>query len=163
MTDPVPGMRIARDGKHVLQFTAAVIGAATSSRPGVQRWSELALYRLAPGQYLVAKVGRSTVAHRPDCRHANPRRMVTYLEAGEEGAVRRSQCPECRPNVGNDMDPHTLLEASRYTVLQAHSAEGLVDMLTEGRHVLPEIVSEVLKQASKYDREIAGIYERSPS
>lgn len=155
------GMRTVRDGKRVLRFTAQVVGSVTSSRPGVPRWSELAVYRLQPGQYLVSKVGRSTVAHLPSCAHANPRRMKSYIEAGEEGAVHRTACPECHPAVGDDMDPHTLLEASRHTVLQAHSAEGLVELLSENRPVLPEIVAELLKQVSKNDTAVAELFERS--
>lgn len=153
--------RVVRDGKRVLRFNAEVIGATTSKRPGAPRWSELVVYRLRPGQYLVAKVGRSTMAHLPSCRHANPRRMRPYVEAAEEGLVHRTPCPECQPECGDGMDPQTLLEPSRFTVLQAHSAESLVAVLAEGRDTLPEIVSEVLKQASKHDRAVADLYERS--
>lgn len=159
MTELLP--RTVRDGKRVLRFNAEVIGAATSARPGAARWSELVIYRLQPSQYLVSKVGRSTVAHRPTCAHANPRRMRRYVEAAEEGLVHRNPCPECQPEVGDAMDPQTLLEPSRFTVLQAHSAVALVAMLTEGRDALPEIVSEVLKQASKCDKVVADLYERS--
>jgi hypothetical protein len=153
--------RVVQDGKRVLKFNAAVIGAATSERPGAPRWSELTIYRLPGGVYLVAKVGRSTVAHTPTCEHANPRRMRTFMEAQDEGLVHRMPCPECRPAVGDAMDPQTLLEPSRYTVLQAQSPESLVEVLCEGRDTLPEIVAEVLRQASKNDGAVAALYERS--
>jgi hypothetical protein len=55
--------------------------------------------------------------------------MVSWLEAGEEGRVRRSPCVECRPVIGDDMDPHTMLEATRYSARSAPDAEALLAML----------------------------------
>jgi hypothetical protein len=151
-------VRTVRDGKNVLRFHAEVLGDGTSERLGVPRWSELTVYRLGDRQYLVSKVGRSTLAHRPECSHANPRRMLAYAVARDEALVRRTACPECQPAVDNTMDPHTLLEATRYTVLQAHSPEQLIEVLVEGRTVLPEIVQDVMRQVCKSDTEVAQLW-----
>lgn len=146
--------RTVRHGAQVLRFQGALLGAASSTRPGAARWSELTVYRLANGNYIIAKVGRSTVAHLESCRRADADRMVRWIEAGEEGRVRRVPCPECQPEVGDRMDPLTLLETSRYTVLQAHNPEDLYQALrgtraTEGRP--PVVVSEVLRQVANHD------------
>lgn len=58
--------------------------------------------------------------------------MRVWLEAGEEGRVRRVPCLECQPPVGDDMDPHTMLECSMHRVLQAWSPQTLAQILLDG-------------------------------
>lgn len=109
-----------------------MLASATSARPGVRRWTELVVYRVVDGTYLLSKVGRSQLAHRPDCARVN-RWMVTWSTAGEEARVRRYPCPECAPEVGDRMDPHTVLETTRMTALLAQDTEQLIDVLLAGR------------------------------
>ncbi len=148
-----------RSGDRILEFPAAVIGTATSGRPGVARWTELTVYRLPSGHYVVSKVGRSTIAHRPDCWRVNPRKMRTWLEAGDEGKVRRVPCLECGPAVGDQMDPQTFLECTRYTVLQARDPESLAKTLLQGRpgdapqpvSQLTGVTAEIIRQVRAHD------------
>jgi len=98
----------------------------------VYRWTELVAYRVVDGSYLLSKVGRSQLAHRPECDRVN-RWMVTWSTAGEEARVRRVPCPECAPEVGDRMDPHTVLEATRLTALVAQDIPELTDLLLAGR------------------------------
>lgn len=160
------GLRTVVDGKATLRFNAEVIGASTSERAGVPRWSELVVYKLAGGQYLISKVGHSTVAHRPTCEKANPRTMRSIGQLRGEVPVRRTPCTLCWPDVGNEIDLRTLMEADRHSVLQAHDARAVVQTLTNGRveSDLPELVLEVLRQACKNDPEIAPAWAstRSP-
>ena len=121
------------------------------------------VYGLGDQQYVVAKIGRSTLVHRPECIKANPRTMLPYAEARKEALVRRTACPECLPAVDHSMDPHTLLEATRYTKLQARGAQQLIDILLGGRADPAEIIQEVLRQVCKNDVDVADIYERSRS
>lgn len=109
-----------------------MLATATTARPGAPRWAEVTVYRLQSGQYVVYRVGRSTVAHRPDCLRVDSRRMRVWLEAEDEGRVRRVPCLECQPAVGNSMDPHTMLECSMHRVLQAWSPSTLAQILLEG-------------------------------
>lgn len=162
MTLPVL-LRSARDGAQWLQFRAAVLAAATTARPGAARWTELTVYRLPRtqdeqpplGGYVVAKVGRSQVAHRPNCAMTKHRTMPTFLDAGEEATVRRSPCMLCMPEVGDGMDPHTLLEPSRYSVLQARDPEALWAVLLTGRHGeinrVTGTVAEIIRQIRAAD------------
>lgn len=55
--------------------------------------------------------------------------MVRYLDAADEGRVRRVPCPECNPPVGDAMDPMTMLETSRWSVVQAADPAGLFEVL----------------------------------
>lgn len=144
-------LRTVRDGQRVLRFQADVLAAASSHRPGVLRWSEIVIYRLAGGQYVISKVGRSVVAHRPDCSKVYPD-MPTWLEAGEEAQVHRTGCLECLPEVGDQMDPQTVLEAQRYTVLRAGTPAELQDVLTLRKvGPLPRLVRDVLDRVAASD------------
>lgn len=136
-------LRTVRNGREILRFEAEVVAAATSQRPGVQRWSELVVYQLASGQYVISKIGRSVLAHRPDCLLVTDE-MVSWLEAEEEAKVHRYPCLECLPEVGNRMDPQTMLEPSRYTVLRARDGEELRSVLTQGREHLPSIIRKLI-------------------
>lgn len=154
MTPSLP-VRTVRDGTRVMRFAADVLATASSHRPGVMRWSELVIYRLADGQYVISKVGRTVVAHRPECSRVYPD-MPTWLEAGEEAQVHRIGCLECLPEVGDQMDPQTVLEAQRYTVLRAKDPANLQAALADGRTgQLPRLVRDVLTQVQARDEAFA--------
>jgi hypothetical protein len=114
------------------------------------RWSELIVYRLPSKQYVVSKIGRSLVAHKPECGRVYDD-MPTWLEAGEEARIRRVPCLECQPLVGDAMDPQTVLEATRYTVLQARDPEQLFQALHNRSGRPAAIVNDVLVQVRSND------------
>jgi hypothetical protein len=144
-------IRTVRDKDRVLRFEAEVLATATSKRPGAVRWSELVVYRLPSQQYVISKIGRSVLAHRPDCYRVYPD-MPTWLEAGEEAQVHREPCAECLPVVGSGMDPQTVLEATRYTVLQARDPENLYRALHNKRGRTAGIVEDILQQLTVRDQ-----------
>ncbi len=147
-------IRTVRDGTKVLRFEADVLATATSKRAGAPRWSELVVYRLPSNAYVISKIGRSLIAHRPECVRVYPD-MPTWLEAGEEATVHRVPCLECLPVVGDQMDPQTVLEATRYTVLRARDPQQLYQALLGRTRRLPAIVSEVIKQVQTTDEAFA--------
>lgn len=138
-------IRTVRNGREILRFEAQVVAAATSQRPGVMRWSELVVYQLPSNQYVISKIGRSVLAHRPECVLVTDE-MVPWLEAEEEALVHRYPCLVCTPLVGDQMDPQTLLEPSRYTVLRARDGEELREVLTQGREHLPGIIRKLIQK-----------------
>lgn len=148
-------IRTVRDGERILRFEADVIATASSHRPGAPRWSELVVYRLPSQQYVISKVGRSVLAHRPDCVRVTDE-MPTWLEAGEEARIHREACLECLPDVGDAMDPQTVLEATRSKVLQARDPDHLFRALMNNRIGRPApIVSSVLRQLREHDSAFA--------
>ena len=105
----------------------------------------MVIYQLPSGQYVVSKIGRSVLAHRPDCILVNDD-MVPWVEAEEEALVHRYPCLTCGPLVGDQMDPQTMLETSRYTVLRARDGEELHEVLTQGREHLPGIIRKLIQK-----------------
>lgn len=148
------GLRTVRNGSRVLRFRAAVIGAATSQRGSSPRWSELVVYRLEDGSYLISKIGRSTVAHHPACARVN-HRMVSWASAAEfgEDIVRRVPCLDCQPDLSPPIDDQIYLETTRYRAIPARDAESAAETLTESRAVLlmPQLVRDVLSQCAQVD------------
>lgn len=149
-------IRTVRDGPNILRFEGEVLAAATSQRLGVPRWSELVVYRLANGHYLVSKIGRSLIAHDPSCKRVRSE-MPTWLEAGEEAQVHRVPCLECMPEVGNQMDPQTVLEATRYTALRASDPEQLYRVLMNRSERPTSLVSHIFEQVRKHDPPFAAL------
>jgi hypothetical protein len=147
-------LRIVRDGARELRFQAAVLGAATSHRGSTPRWSELVVYGLPDGSYLISKIGRSTVAHRPLCLRVN-HRMIPWSKAGDLGEDReqRVPCPDCHPDLSHAPAPDTMLEVTRYRAILAPDAESAAQSLVGDRAALlmPQIVRDVLAQCAQTD------------
>jgi hypothetical protein len=155
-------LRTVRDGNRVLRFQAAVLGAATSQRGSAPRWSELVVYRLPDSTYLISKIGRSTVAHRPSCLRVN-HRMITWGSAAYHGEdhVRRVPCKDCRPDLSHGIAADTMLEVTRYRAILAETAESAAQSLTGDRAALlmPQIVRDVLAQCAQADEAFARYSE----
>lgn len=155
-------LRQVRDGDNDLQFYAAVLGATTTERPGAPRWTELTVYRRPQedevdqprGMYVVSKVGRSVVAHLPSCKNARRHRMTPVSQTPRPGE--RVPCMTCLPNV-LALEPTTLLEGTRYLVLQARTPADLAKVLMQGRPgdpvpvALTGIVAETIRQVRLAD------------
>jgi hypothetical protein len=148
------GLRQVRDGGRVLRFQAAVLGAASSKRGSAPRWSELVVYKLTDGTYLISKIGRSTVAHRPTCLRVN-HRMITWGSAPQHGEdfVQRVPCPDCRPDLSHGIAADTMLEVTRSRAILAQDAESAAQSLVGDRAALlvPQLVRDILAQCAQAD------------
>jgi hypothetical protein len=161
---PQIGLHAVRDGARLLEFQGAVLGAATSKRGSAPRWSELVVYRLLDGSYLISKIGRSLVAHQPFCRRVN-HRMITWSRASEQDEFLepRVPCPDCQPDLKNGLAPDTVLEVTRYRLITAPTAENAVsameDPLADPALPLPKLVRDVLAQCAEKDQAFARYCE----
>lgn len=118
--------RVAYDGKRRVEFRGAVLAAATTQQPGSTRWTEITVYRTqrvdedgATGLYVVAKVGRSILAHRRTCLTTNTRGMDAWRATPEQGV--RIACLECRPSLDPGLPPgDVVVERDRCRLFQAN-------------------------------------------
>jgi hypothetical protein len=152
------GLRVVRDGGRTLRFQASVIGAATSQRGSAPRWSELVVYRLTDGTYLISKIGRSTVAHRPLCLRVNHRMKPWHeAKASDEFIGPRHPCPDCRPELDHGIADDMMLEVTRYRAILAQDAESAAQSLMGDRAALlvPQLVRDILAQCAQADAEFA--------
>lgn len=125
--------RVANDGEHQLRFPAAVLAAATTQRPGAERWTELTVYRTQiadeeppEGLYVVYRVGRSLLAHKAKCPKLDTRGMPPFRE--EPGDPRRVPCRWCLPTLDPPM-PGVVVERTKHTLQRARTAADLGDIV----------------------------------
>jgi hypothetical protein len=164
-------LRQVQDGKQSLRFKAAVLAAATTERPGAARWTELTVYRtpLADeeyeprGMYVVAKVGRSVVAHRPGCEKVHNRLSYDAVRNVSPSHLSyQVPCLTCQPEMAV-LAPDTVLERTRHLVLQARTPADLQKVLLQGRPgsipadappvgIVAEIIRQVRRADTDFDR-----------
>jgi hypothetical protein len=153
-------LHAVRDGARLLQFRGVVLGSATSQRGSLPRWSELVVYRLVDGNYLISKVARSTVAHRPTCLRVR-RWMVRWEDAQGtgEGRVNRVPCADCWPPLQPPWDPDLRLEVTHFHAISATDAESAVLAMRSPKAdttlSVPQIVRDVLAQCAQSDPNFA--------
>jgi hypothetical protein len=112
-------------GDHRVRFTGTIL-AQKSSKQGRDdlRWTEIEIYRTAAGNYIVHKVGRSVVVHKPDrdCTSGEPYNYRTF-DAGVHA------CPRCVPDLSQvvPLAPRLFRETDRHTVHVSETARGAVE------------------------------------
>lgn len=118
-----------RDYRRVMRFRGRVLGESSTRRVGVARWSEVTIYGLEHGGYVLAKRGWSLVVHRPGCDLVT-RRMMAWIDLPDDADRRRDRfgCPTCQPDLV-DLDPQTMVEETRYTAAVARTPAELDEVL----------------------------------
>ena len=133
--------------------------ATASSRGDGPRWIEFTLYKASTGQYVVERIGKTTVFHRYDCEitEKNGLDAVEYDEI-PNGFV---PCHKCRPS---RIDPEGLFpEKERPYFQTCDEAEGVVRFLErKGKYdnlmYLTNVAHQLLLEASKHDKGIYNAY-----
>jgi hypothetical protein len=153
------------DADGNVTFTGDLLGHA-SSKPAwgddALRWTEISIYKTQGGQYVVHKVGRTTVYHLPDATCA---KKATVLETKvveksiDDGVLQ--PCPLCQPDEVETRE--TAVELDRNSVAVSTSAVGCVESCkthnrNEGTVFLTRVARTALVAASVSDREIADAF-----
>jgi hypothetical protein len=112
-------------GEHRVLFTGTLLSKKSSQQGRDDlRWTEIEIYRTAAGKYIVHKVGRSVVVHKPerDCTSGEPYNHRTH-DANIKG------CPRCAPDLSQvvPMAPRLFRETDRHTVHVSETARGAVE------------------------------------
>jgi hypothetical protein len=76
------------DQDRCLRFTGVLLGEASSQRPGKPRWTEVQIFKTQADQYVVHRVGRSSLPNEVDWHSSNvaedPRGAVEFLHQVDE-------------------------------------------------------------------------------
>lgn len=170
-TDDSPQKYQLRDDKRRVAFTGSCIASVSSKRPGVQRWTQVSIFRTSgAGRYIVERVGVSVVAHRVDCPQVATKKPygLDSLMPDEAAPAERQACPVCKPDVAEFMktDPASLtFEQDKHRTQIWEDAREMVDSLytartSPGQRALSGLMLWVLDEASKVDPVIAAVYNR---
>lgn len=152
------------NGDRVLRFVGEKIGSGTS-RIGVDadkiRWTEVDIYRTTGGQYVVHKIGRSSVYHRKDTpcniKHSRRTTPASLKRREPERYEDATYCPVCVPDDILLMDPDTLIymETDRATAHVSTTAQGAVEAAhnrdPEGTAFLTRPAEYALRHAARTD------------
>ena len=147
--DAGPAHHEVRDGSRVLRFAGELLATVSSRRVGAERWSEVSLYLLPDGGYVIAKSGYSTVTHTEDCPKVKAS-MPTWVDAREEHSLPRTACEICQPHLMLP-DPQYRMERIRHRALVAEDAEMAVAVLLEERERPPALIRRLLQTAAMTD------------
>lgn len=155
-----------KDDKRILQFEGVHIAHASSQRRGVSdRWVEFDLFRTTGGNYILGRVGRTTLYHGPDCRVTKESRIKAAPVAILTTEMR--PCEVCRPEqrlLSSDQDASELIypEQPRYWASVCDSAVSVVDSLyqfgEDGTRYLTMVARRLLEAASEQDLDIDQAY-----
>lgn len=140
-----------QDGSRTLRFDGALLGFSTSYRPGSHRWVEFSLYRTAGGQYVLSRVGETTLYHTGDCEIAHRNGLRSTPRAALKTSS--SPCTVCRPELSEDDD--IMQEVPRHWAQVSDTADGIVDSLYRydeaGSRYLTTVARRLLEEASSVD------------
>jgi hypothetical protein len=147
-----------RDESRTLKFDGALLSFATSYRPGSDRWVEFSLYRTTGGQYVLSRVGETTVYHVPSC--------VIVRRNNLRGTPRAAMRPDAAPCVECHPDRYSteeiMQEVPRHWAQVSEVAEGVVDSLyrfdESGSRYLTGVARRLLDEASEVDGGINDAY-----
>lgn len=158
-----------RDDRRTIIFKGVKLATVSSERDGVQRWTDIDIYRTDAGRYVVNRVGVSVVAHSIDCSQvANKRRYGIDKIMPDECAPRhREPCPICRPDIIGllETDPAGLtFEQDKHRTSIWDQAPAMIDSLysqsTANQRALSGLMLWALSEAAKRDPLIMDAYNR---
>jgi hypothetical protein len=147
-----------KDGSRTLKFDGVLLALSTSYRTGTSRWVEFTLYRTTGGQYVLARIGQTTLYHAPDCVIAERNGLRETPRASlKEGSV---PCSECMPSLGDS--EMVRQELPRYWAQVSETPEGVVDSVHRydgsGSRYLTGVARRLLEDASLLDEDIFRAY-----
>jgi hypothetical protein len=160
--------RLYNDRQSVI-FQGYLLASVSSERDGVQRWTEIEIFRTKGGRYIVNKVGVSVVVHLIDCPEVSTKKRhgIADLLPEETPPRDREPCPVCNPDVWGllDTDPASLtFEQDRHRTDTYLDPQEMIEdlyIIKSGKRVLTTIVLSALDEASKSDPVVAATYNRT--
>ena len=151
------------DGSRHVIFKGIQIAYLSSERPGVSRWTDMAMFKTVGGSYIVNRIGVSAIAHHIDCHHITNKHLPSVFETHEdEIAIEdRDPCPVCKPDIARLLaeDPASLkIEKDRHWAAVASSAPAIIESLQTtkaGVKSLSSLATGLIEMAAIYDQDIS--------
>jgi hypothetical protein len=155
-----------QDGRVQREWEGDLVAATRTGHP--LRWAEFEIWKLAGGDWLVHRTGRSRIYHRAD----TPCDTQTGRKPGQPGTVDdlpddAVPCRYCRPPDPLDLadDEQIRIETPRHTVNRCATAADAVDALTRYRDrisgqrkvEMSEPVAELLELAAAKEPAFAAV------
>lgn len=156
-----------QDDQRILRFEGDEIGFSSSYRPGSPRWVEFTLYKTrGDGQYVLSRIGVSTVYHTPDCRFSRRGYIepVTWDHLDAD-AVPCYKVPDvvdgCRPDPNEFplVCPEQDKTWARVYKTGKSLLEGLMKPDRQGNLYMTGVARRLLAEAGQVDPNISEAYQ----
>jgi len=159
--------RLYNDRQSVI-FEGTLLASVTSERDGVQRWTDIEIFRTKGGRFIVNKVGVSVVAHLITCDEVKTKKYhgIADLLPEETPPELREPCPLCNPDIELLLrtDPPSLtFEQDRHRTDTYTDPESMLEdlyIVKGGKKILTSIVLWALDEASKHDPLVESVYNK---
>jgi hypothetical protein len=149
VTELSPVVITVRDRNRVLEFDGELLGESSSRSEDSLRWVEFQIYRTYGHEYVLSRVGRSSIYHGLECELIQSN-AIPPIALPEHDAV---PCPVCRPDQ-NDRQPFRP-ETPRFFARVYESPSRLVADLyrkkPDNQPYLTRVARTVLEMASAAD------------
>lgn len=152
-------MHKVRDGNRTLEFDGKLLSESSSRKPDSLRWVEFKLYRTTSGNYIISRIGHSTLYHNGVCDVTKRNSIKPELRSD---AIENSYipCEICRPDLDND--PEVFPERPRYWALVTDTPNGAIDALykydDQDARYLTNVARTLIERAQHVDKEIYKAY-----
>lgn len=144
-----------RDRNRVLEFDGELLGQSTSRNEGSLRWVEFQIYRTYGHEYVLSRIGRSSIYHGLECELLQSN-AIPPIALPDADAV---PCPVCRPD---ETDRQPLRpETPRFFARVYESPDLLVTDLyregADGKLYLTHVARTALEMAAAADPRLRGV------
>jgi hypothetical protein len=147
-----------KDGERTFKFDGVLLSFSTSHRTGVKRWVEFSLYRTTGRQYVLSRVGETTLYHAPSCVIA--RRNGLHPTPRAALRIGSSPCDVCHAD--SEDTEEIMQEVPRYWAQVCETADAVVDSLYRydeaGSRYLTGVARRLLEEASDADTSVYDAY-----
>lgn len=155
------------DDQRILRFDGEEIGFSSSRRSDSSRWIEFSLYKThGDGQYVLSRIGVSTVYHTPDCRfskrgHIEPVTWDTLEKDAVPCYMVQGSGEGCRPDP--EEFPLVCPEEDKTWARVFKTPEALLNGLMksdrQGNLYMTGVARRLLASAGENDPAVAGAYQ----
>lgn len=138
-----------RDRDRILKFDGELLASSSSRGRGSLRWVEFNIYRTSGHEYVLSRIGHSSIYHGLECSFFQQDAIPPVARPDRDSIP----CPACQPQTGNGAQ--TRPETPRYFARVYQQPDSLVSDLyrskPDGSRYLTRVARMVLEAACSAD------------
>lgn len=151
--------------RATMTFTGSQLAHVSTDDGNKGRWTEMTIYRKSNGGYVLSRIGRSIVFHRPVCEKIRGRTDLVRVEHVDDLPNGGYACEVCDPQDPDGSTDYVVLENDKNRAVPADTAQRLITVMQEKNRFTDEMFisplsHEILMAAGQVDDQIAEAASR---
>lgn len=140
---------MVRDRDRVLEFDGELLGESSSRNGGSLRWVEFRIYRTSGHEYVLSRIGQSSIFHGLECAFIQQDAIPPVAIPAQDSVP----CPACRPLEGETrvFRPETPRFFARVYETPHRLVADLYRATPTGDRYLTRVARTVLESACRAD------------